>query len=171
MSERPGAIKFKGNEMTLVGGELKAGDAAPDFSLIANDLSEKTLADYAGKTLVLVTVPSLDTGVCDIEAKRFNSEAAGLGDGVVVAVVSVDLPFAQKRWCGASDAGNIVALSDYKTHAFGAAYGLRIKELGLLTRAIVVVDGSGKVSYVQVVPEVTTEPDYDAVIAAVKAAG
>ena len=170
MSERPGAVTFKGGPLTLVGDELAAGQAAPDFTLVTNDLEGKSLADFSGKVLVLVTVPSLDTPVCDVETRRFNEEAAALGNDVAVAAVSVDLPFAQKRWCGAAGIERVETLSDYKDRSFGEAYGLMIKELALLARAIVVVDRDGKVSYVQVVKEVTEEPDYDAVLAAIGAA-
>jgi len=170
MSERPGAVTFKGGPLTLVGDELAAGQAAPDFTLVTNDLEGKSLADFSGKVLVLVTVPSLDTPVCDVETRRFNEEAAALGNDVAVAAVSVDLPFAQKRWCGAAGIERVETLSDYKDRSFGEAYGLMIKELALLARAIVVVDRNGKVSYVQVVKEVTEEPDYDAVLAAIGAA-
>ena len=170
MSERPGAVTYKGGPLTLVGDELAAGQAAPDFTLVTNDLEGKSLADFSGKVLVLVTVPSLDTPVCDVETRRFNEEAAALGNDVAVAAVSVDLPFAQKRWCGAAGIERVETLSDYKDRSFGEAYGLMIKELALLARAIVVVDRNGKVSYVQVVKEVTEEPDYDAVLAAIGAA-
>ena len=170
MSERPGAVTFKGGPLTLVGDELAAGQAAPDFTLVTNDLEGKSLADFSGKVLVLVTVPSLDTPVCDVETRRFNEEAAALGNDVAVAAVSVDLPFAQKRWCGAAGIERVETLSDYKDRSFGESYGLMIKELALLARAIVVVDRNGKVSYVQVVKEVTEEPDYDAVLAAIGAA-
>lgn len=170
MSERPGAVTFKGGPLTLVGDELAAGQAAPDFTLVTNDLEGKSLADFSGKVLVLVTVPSLDTPVCDVETRRFNEEAAALGNDVAVAAVSVDLPFAQKRWCGDAGIERVETLSDYKDRSFGEAYGLMIKELALLARAIVVVDRNGKVSYVQVVKEVTEEPDYDAVLAAIAAA-
>ena len=166
MSEREGVITFKGGPMTLVGDELSVGQAAPDFTLKGNDLSEVKLADYAGKKLILVTIPSLDTPVCDPETRRFNEEAGKLGDGVAVLVVSVDLPFAQARWCGQADATNITTASDYLDHAFGVAYGVRIKELGLLARTVSVIDADGKVTYHEMVKEVTEEPNYDAALAA-----
>ena len=144
--------------------------AAPDFTLVTNDLEGKSLSDFAGKVLVLVTVPSLDTPVCDVETRRFNEEAAALGDDVAIAAVSVDLPFAQKRWCGAAGVERVETLSDYKDGSFGNAYGLMIKELALLARAVVVVDRSGKISDVKIVGEVTEEPDYAAVLEAIKAA-
>ena len=170
MSERTGVITFKGGPLTLIGPELSTGQDAPDFTLVTNDLATKSLADFAGKVLVLVTVPSLDTPVCDVETRRFNEEAAALGDDVVVVAVSVDLPFAQKRWCGAAGVDRVETLSDYKDHGFGEAYGLLIKELALLTRAVVVVDRTGKISNVQIVGEVTEEPDYSATLAAIKSA-
>ncbi len=170
MSERTGAITFKGGPLTLLGPELSVGQAAPDFTLVTNDLEGKSLSDFAGKVLVLVTVPSLDTPVCDVETRRFNEEAAALGDDVAIAAVSVDLPFAQKRWCGAAGVERVEALSDYKDGSFGNAYGLMIKELALLARAVIVVDRSGKISDVQIVGEVTEEPDYAAVLDAIKAA-
>ena len=171
MSERQGAITFKGNPMTLVGKEVKAGDNAPDFRLVATDMSEKTLGDYKGKTVILNVVPSLDTPVCDRQTRRFNEEAGKMGDHTVVVTVSKDLPFAQKRWCAAAGVANVVTLSDYKHHTFGEQYGLLIKELGLLARAVLVIDKQGKVQYVQLVKEVATEPNYDEVLQKAKAAG
>lgn len=160
-------VTFAGNTMNLVGDLPAVGVAAPDFCLTANDLSAKKLADYAGKVLVLVTVPSLDTPVCDLEVKRFNQEAAALGDKVSVVCASCDLPFAQARWCGAADVKNVESLSDYRDGSFGKAYGLYVKELDLLCRAIVIVK-DGKVAYTQVVSEMTNQPDFDAVLNAVK---
>jgi len=169
MAERKGVITFKGNPLTLVGPELKVGDDAPDVELVANDLSAYRLGSLKGKKAVLVTVPSLDTPVCDIEAKRFNESAAALGDDVAVLVISMDLPFAQKRWCGANSADAIITLSDYRGARFAQAYGLLIKELHLLARAVIVVNRDGDVAYEQIVGEVAEEPDYDAALAAVKA--
>ena len=168
MAERTGLIAFKGNPMTLEGDGVSVGQPAPNFTVHANDLSEKTLADYKGKTVVLSVVPSLDTPVCDLQTKRFNQEAAGLGGNVVVLTISLDLPFAQARWCGAAGADNVVTLSDYKDQSFAKAFGLRIKELGLLTRAVYVIDNDGVIQYEQIVGEVTDEPDYDAVLDALK---
>ena len=171
MVERRGAVTFKGNPMTLVGDEVQEGKKAPDFTLVGNDLSETKLSDLAGKTVVLLTVPSLDTGVCDKETRTFNQRSGSLGDNVAVVCVSRDLPFAQKRWCGAAGVENVQTLSDYKEHAFGKDYGLEIKELGLLARAVLVLDGEGTVRYKQLVPEVAEEPDYDAAAEAVKSVG
>ncbi len=169
MSEREGAITFKGNPMTLVGNELQVGQPAPDFALTANDLSTKTKADYAGKTVVLSTVPSLDTPVCDVQTRAFNDRAAELSGDVVILTVSVDLPFAQKRWCGAAGAERVELLSDYKDHGFMNAYGLRVKELGLIARSVSVIDGDGTVVYHELVPEIAQEPNYDAALEAVAA--
>ncbi len=169
MSEQHGAVTFKGNPMTLVGDEVKVGDKAPDFALVATDMSEKKLSDYRGKTVILWVVPSLDTPVCSMQTRKFNEKAAEV-DNAVVLTVSLDLPFAQKRWCGAEGIEKVVCLSDYKGHKFGPSYGLLIKELGLLARAVFVIDADGTVKYKQLVKEVASEPDYDEVIAAAKAA-
>jgi thiol peroxidase len=168
MTERKGIITFQGNPLTLVGPELKVGDKAPDFRVVNNGLAPVSLADYAGKIKVLSAVPSLDTPVCDVETRRFNKEAAGLPDTVAVLTVSMDLPFAQARWCGAAGIDRVTTLSDYQDRSFAAAYGVLIGELKLLARAIFVVDGADTIRYIQVVPEITSEPDYDAVLAAVK---
>jgi thiol peroxidase len=168
MQERNGLVTLQGNAVTLLGPELKAGDKAPDFSLLKNDMSPATLGDYAGKVLVLSVVPSLDTPVCDTQTRKFNEKASALGGDVVVLTVSVDLPFAQARWCGAAGVDRVVTLSDHREAAFGAAYGLLIKGLRLLARAVLVVDRDGVIRYVQLVPEVATEPDYDAALAAAK---
>lgn len=167
MSER--TVTFMGNPLTLLGSELKVGSKAPDFSILDNGLSPVTLANYAGKVKVICTVPSLDTPVCDTETRRFNQEAANLKGDVVVLTISQDLPFAQGRWCGAAGIDRVVTLSDYRDRAFGSAYGVMIKELMLLTRAIFVLDASDTVRYTQIVPEITSEPDYAAVLEAVRA--
>lgn len=169
MSERTGVITFKGKPMTLTGNAIKAGDKAPNFKAVGNDLAEVTLAQFKGKTVVVSVVPSLDTGVCDAQGKRFNDEALKLGDDVQVLIISEDLPFAQKRWCGASNATAVKTISDYKDRDFAANYGLYIKELGLLTRAVIVIGKDGSVKHCEIVPEVTTHPNYDAAIAAIKA--
>lgn len=166
--EKSAAVTFKGGPLTLVGAEIKVGDKAPDFTVLANDLSEVTLGTDAEKARLLVSAPSLDTPVCDAEAKRFNDEAANFGDQVVVYTISCDLPFAQARWCGASNAENIKTLSDHRSVSFGEAYGTHIKELRLLSRAIFLVDADNVVRYVEYVPEVTEHPNYDAALQAVK---
>lgn len=168
MNERPGIVTLKGNPFTLVGPEIKAGDSAPDFTVTANDLSPVKLSDFKGKVCVISSVPSLDTPVCDTSTRRFNEEATGLGADVVVLTISMDLPFAQARWCGAAGVTNVQTLSDYKDASFGLNYGLLIKELRLLARAVLVVDKSGKVQYIELVKEIAQEPDYEAVLAAIK---
>lgn len=159
---------FKNNAVTLIGNEVKVGDQAPDFTVLANDLSEVTLKDAVGKVVLFSVVPSLDTGVCDAQTRKFNEAAAELGDHVVIYTVSMDLPFAQKRWCGAAGIENVITVSDHRAGSFGEAYGVLIKELRLLTRSIFVVDTAGKVAYVEYVPEATDHPNYDAAINAVK---
>ncbi len=170
MEERKGAVTFKGNPLTLVGHGLKAGDDAPDVSLLANDLSEVKLSSFKGKVVIIASVPSLDTSVCNTETRRFNQEAASLGGDVVILAVSVDLPFAQGRWCGAAGIDRVKTLSDHRETAFGRAYGVLIKELRLLARAVFVVGRDGKIAYTQLVKEVAEEPDYPAVLAAAKKA-
>jgi thiol peroxidase len=169
MSEKTGIITFKGNPMTLLGPELKVGDTAPDFVVADNGLAAVTLSSYAGKIKIITAVPSLDTPVCDTETRRFNQEAAALPGEVVVLTVSLDLPFAQKRWCGAAGIDKVVTLSDYRERSFGLGYGVLIKELLLLSRAVFVVDAANIIRYIQIVPEVTAEPDYAAAISAAKA--
>jgi len=159
---------MKGKPITLNGTAVKVGQKAPDFEVVANDLSTVKVSSFAGKTCIIASVPSLDTSVCDTETRRFNEEAGKLGGDVVVLTISMDLPFAQKRWCGAAGIKNIQILSDHRGASFGSAYGVLIKELRLLARAVFVVDKAGVVRYVQIVPEIATEPDYDAVLKAVK---
>ncbi|MFS0636656.1 thiol peroxidase [Mesobacillus foraminis] len=160
-------ITFKGNPVTLLGNEVKVGDQAPNFTVLANDLSEVTLQDSKGTVRLISVVPSIDTGVCDAQTRRFNEEAAKL-DNVKVLTVSVDLPFAQKRWCGANGIDNVQTLSDHRDLSFGEAYGVAIQELRLLARAVFVVDSNDKVTYAEYVSEATNHPDYEA---AVQAAG
>jgi len=170
MEERSGLVTLKGNPVTLLGPEVKVGQSAPDVELVANDLSNVQLSSFKGKVCVVIAVPSLDTPVCDVETRRFNQEAANLGDDVAVVVVSMDLPFAQARWCGAASVENVQTLSDHRDAAFGSAYGVLVKGLRLLARAVFVVDKDGKVCYVELVKEVATEPDYEAALEAVKEA-
>jgi thiol peroxidase len=167
MAERPGIITMKGNPLTLVGQEVKVGDPAPDFTVLANDLSPFTLSSLKGKVTIICAVPSLDTPTCDIETRWFNEEAAKLGYEVLVLTISMDLPFAQKRWCGAAGVDRVRTYSDHREAAFGLAYGVLIKELRLLARAVFVVDKAGVVRYVQIVPELANEPNYDEVLQAV----
>ena len=168
MLERPGIITMKGKPLTLMGPEVKVGDPAPDFTVVANDLSDFRFSSLQGQVCVICSVPSLDTPVCDIETRRFNDEAAGLGAAVKLLTISMDLPFAQKRWCGAAGVENLKTYSDHREAAFGLAYGVLIKELRLLARAVFVVDQGGKVQHVQIVPELANEPDYEAVLQAVR---
>ena len=161
-------ITFMGNPLTLVGTQLKAGDMLPDFTVTKNDLSPLTLADTQGKTRIFLAVPSLDTPVCDMEIREFNKRAAELPN-VIIYTISMDLPFAQARWCGAAGVENVVTASDYKDRVFAAATGTMIEELGLLTRAAFVVDASGKVVHVEYLEEITNQPDYNAILAAAKA--
>ncbi|WP_029911798.1 thiol peroxidase [Pelobacter seleniigenes] len=165
---REGAVKFKGNPAALLGPELKVGERAPDFQVVDNGLQPVTLATDAGKVRLVAVVPSLDTPVCDAMTRQFNQDAAALPDSVVVYTISVDLPFAQKRWCGNAGIEKVKTLSDYQERSFGLNYGLLLKELKLLARAVIVIDQQDKVSYVELVPEVTHEPDYTAALEAVK---
>ena len=160
---------FKHNPVTLLGNEVKVGDKAPDFTVLANDLSPVSLKDSEGKIRLFSVVPSLDTGVCDAQTRRFNEAAAELGDNVIIYTVSMDLPFAQKRWCGAAGIEAVQTVSDHREGSFGQAYGVLIESLRLLTRSIFVVDAQGTVTYVEYVPEATDHPNYEAAIEAVKA--
>ena len=168
--ERKGIITFKGNPMTLEGTPVEKGQKAPDFKLLANDLTPRSLKDYKGKVLIFSVVPSLDTGVCDLQTRRFNGEASALGDKVRILTISCDLPFAQARWCGLAGVDQLETLSDHYDLSFGMAYGVVIKELRLLTRAIFVVDASGTVVHTEIVPEIGHEVNFDAALAAAKAA-
>jgi thiol peroxidase len=162
-------VNFKGHPLALSGTEVKAGDKAPDFSLVTNDLAEVSLKDYAGKVLILCSVPSLDTPTCDLETRRFNQEAVALGPDIRILTVSMDLPFAQKRWCGAAGVTAVQTLSDHRQASFGLGYGVLLEPLRLLARAVFVVDKGGVVAHAQIVPEVSSEPDYAAALAAAKA--
>ena len=164
MDERSGIITMKGNPLTLVGQELKIGHMAPDVVLANNDLESVSLSSYRGKVCIISSVPSLDTPVCDMETRRFNEEAGALGDDVAIITVSMDLPFAQKRWCGAAGVDKVITLSDYGDMSFGNAYGVLIKELKLLARAVFVLDRQGAIQYIQLVNEVTEEPGYQEIL-------
>lgn len=167
--ERSAAVTFKGNPVTLLGHEAKIGNKARDFTVLANDLKEVHLADFSGKIIVLNVVVSLDTSICDVQTRRFNEELSRLGDQVRVVTISMDLPFAQKRWCGAAGLTNIETCSDHRDARFGVAFGVLIKELRLLARSVFIVDKAGVVRYAEYVKEVTSPPDYTSAIAAVKA--
>ena len=168
MEKRTGVVTFAGGPITLVGPEIKVGQQAPDFTVLSNDLQPKTLKDYEGKVKVISVVPSLDTGVCDAQTRWFNQDATGLSDDVVVLTISMDLPFAQKRWCGAEGIENVIMLSDYFDHSFGRDYGLLINEWHLLARAVLVLDTDNVVRYVEYVENINTEPNFEAAIAAAK---
>jgi thiol peroxidase len=168
MEERHGLITMKGNPLTLIGKEVKVGEKAPDFTVLDNDLSPVPFSSYQGKICVLSSVPSLDTPVCDIETKRFNEEASRLGKEILILTISMDLPFAQKRWCAAAGVNKVQTLSDHREASFGTSFGVLIKELRLLTRAVFIVDRQGILQYVQWVKELTKEPDYEAILCALK---
>jgi len=168
MAERADIVTFQGNPLTLIGDESKVGDKLPNCQLVGNDLSPVQLSSFKGKVCVISCVPSLDTPVCDLQTKRFNEEAGKFGGNVAVITVSMDLPFAQQRWCGISNAENITTLSDYITADFARSLGVLIKELRLFARAVFVVDKQGTINYVQIVSEITNQPDYEEVLKAVK---
>jgi thiol peroxidase len=167
MEEHKGIITMKGNPLTLLGKWLKVGEPAPDFTVINNDMSPVSLSSYMGKICIISSVPSLDTSVCDLETRRFNQEADGLGPDVVILTISMDLPFAQKRWCGAAGVDRVITLSDHREASFGKAYGMLIKELRLLARGVFVIDREGVIRYIQIVREISNEPEYAEVLEAV----
>jgi len=168
MQERKGLVTMKGNPLTLVGNEVKVGDVMPDCEVVGKELAPVKLSSFRGKVCIISSFPSLDTSVCDMMTRRFNEEAVALGSDVVVLAISMDLPFAQDRWCIAADVKNVNMFSDHRTASFGQAFGVLIKELRLLARAVFVVDGQGIVRYTQIVGELTDEPDYEAVLEAVR---
>ncbi|MCM3442776.1 thiol peroxidase [Metabacillus halosaccharovorans] len=163
------SITFKNNPVTLIGNEVNVGDQAPDFTVLSNDLSPVTLANSKGKVRIISVVPSIDTGVCDAQTRRFNEDASNLSN-VEVLTISMDLPFAQKRWCASNGLENVQTLSDHRDASFGEAYGVLIKELRLLARSVFVVDSNDKVTYVEYVSEATNHPNYEAAIEAAKTA-
>jgi len=166
--ERPGDVTFQGNPLTAIGPKLSVGDKAPDFQLLANDLSVVSLAGSAGKNRLISVVPSLDTPVCDMQTRKFNEQIDVLGDSVAGFTVSADLPFAQARWCGAAGIKRMQTLSDHRDMSFGNAYGTHIKELRLESRAVFVLDGSGIIHHVEYLKEITQQPDYDAALAVIR---
>lgn len=168
---RSGAITFKGTPLTLAGEAVEVGQTAPDFTLhyFQDGMQSIALADVKGKPTLLSVVPSLDTSVCQTQTKKFNESLGELGDKINALTVSLDLPFAMNRFCGAEGITNIRPASDYQDRNFGSGWGTLIEELKILTRAIFVLDSDGKVTYVEYVPEVTSEPNYDAALAALKA--
>jgi len=170
MTDTNNTVKFQGNPLTLVGNLPSISETAPDFEVLANDLSPVKLSEFKGKVVVICSVPSLDTPVCDTEVRKFNEQATSLGDDVAVLVVSMDLPFAQARWCGAAGVKNVQTLSDHNKANFSNTYGVLIKELRLLARAVFVVDKEGVIRYIEVVDELTNEPDYESALKAAKEA-
>jgi thiol peroxidase len=167
IQERPGAVTLAGNPVTLIGNEVHVGDKAPDFEVLANDRSKVTLEDSKGKIRLITVVPSLDTAVCDAQTRKFNETVSAFGEDVVALTISVDLPFAQSRWCGAAGIERIQTLSDHYEMSFGKAYGTYMKENRLECRAIFVVDEKDIVTYVEYVLEVTAHPNYEAALHAV----
>lgn len=168
MAER--ATLFGGTARSLAGREIRPGDRAPDFEVVAQDLSVRTLSDFAGKTLILASVPSLDTGVCDAETRKFNELAAALGDDVQILTISMDLPYAQKRWCGAAGVDRVTVLSDHRAASFGRAWGTLMDDFRLLSRAVFVVDPAGAVVHSEYVPVAGEHPNYEAALAAARRA-
>lgn len=164
MDEHTGLITMKASPLTLLGDTVKVGQKAPDFEVVANDLSTVRFSSFRGKVCIISSVPSLDTSVCDTMTRKFNEQATRLAEDVVVLTISMDLPFAQKRWCGAAGVYNLQTLSDHRDASFGKAYGVLIKELRLLARAVFVVDKGGIISYMQIVEELTDEPYYQPVL-------
>lgn len=168
--ENRNLVTLKGSPLTLIGNEVKVRDNAPDFQALAQDLTQKGLGDFKGKIKLIASVPSLDTPICDLQIKRFNDEAASLSKDVVIIFISMDLPFAQKRFCGQFDISKVKTLSDHKDASFGMNYGVLIKELRLLARAIFIIDKEDTVRYIQVVKELSSPPDYQAALDALKEA-
>jgi thiol peroxidase len=168
MTKTEDKITYKDSPLSLTGNKVNIGQTAPDFTVLQNDLSPVKLSDYKGKVCVICSVPSLDTSVCDTEVRKFNEHAATFGDDVVVLAISMDLPFAQKRWCGAAGIENVQTLSDHLKADFGKSFGVLIEELRLLARAIFIVDKDGVIRYIQIVDEMTNEPDYQDALKAVK---
>jgi thiol peroxidase len=167
--ERRGQVTFKGSPLTLLGEEVKVGDKAPHFKVVDNAMQPVTLESYQGKIKIITAVPSLDTPVCNMETRRFNQEADKLPDKVAILTISMDLPFAQARWCAAAGVEKVKTFSDFQNHSFGLAYGVLIKELKLLARAVFIVDDQDVIRYTELVPEIAQEPDYDRILGAAKA--
>jgi thiol peroxidase len=168
MKEKPRIVTMKGQPFTLLGDKVEIGQKALDFEIVANDLSTVRFSSFQGKVCIISSVPSLDTSVCDKMTRRFNEEADNLGKSVVVLTISMDLPFAQKRWCGLAEAKNIIVLSDHLKAEFGKAFGVLIKELRLLARAVFVVDKGGTIQHIDIVDELTNEPDYQSALDAAR---
>lgn len=169
--ERKGIVTIKGNPLTLIGPELKTGSKAPDFTVVDGTLKNISLKDFAGKIKVVSVTPSLDTPVCDMQARRFNQEAANLPDNVVVLNISMDLPFAISRFCATAGIDKVKTFSDHRDASFGAAYGVLTKELRLLARSIFIIDKDNIIKYAEIVPELTNHPDYEKALGIVKKLG
>jgi len=168
MNERTGVVTMKGQPLTLKGDEVRVGRPAPDCELVGKDLKTVKLSEFKGKVCLVSSMPSLDTSVCDMMTRKFNEEVVALGQDVLVLVISMDLPFAQDRWCIAADVKNVYMFSDHRSASFGQAYGVLIKDLRLLARAVFVVDKAGVIRYIEIVSELTSEPDYDAALEAAR---
>jgi len=168
MNERKDLVSMKGQSLTLLGNEVEVGQKAPDFEVAANDLSAVRFSSFHGKVCIISAVPSLNTEVCDMQTRRFNEEAIKLGGDVVVLTISMDLPFAQKLWCGTAGVKNVQTLSDHREASFSTAFGILIKEMRLIARAVFVVDKDGIIRYIQIVDELANEPDYQSVLDAVR---
>jgi thiol peroxidase len=168
MKERTGLVTMKGQSLTLTGNEVRVGQPAPDCEVVGRDLKPVKLSSFRGKVCLISSMPSLDTSVCDMMTRKFNEDAVALGADVVVLAISMDLPFAQDRWCIAADVKNVYMFSDHRNASFGQAFGVLIKDLRLLARAVFVVNKDGVIEYIQLVPELTSEPDYDAVLKAAR---
>lgn len=168
MTERSGIITIEGNPLTLLGDEIKIGQEAPNFTVLDGNLEEKSLTSFEGKIKLIASVPSLDTPICDLQIKRFNDEASKLSKDIVIIFVSMDLPFAQKRFCQAYDIKKVKTFSDHRDADLGNKFGVLIKELRLLSRAVFIVDKDNKVTYVEYVKEITNHPDYDAALKALQ---
>jgi thiol peroxidase len=168
--ERDGLVTMQGSPLTLIGPELSVGDEAPDFTAMDRGLDGVGLSDLKGKVVLISAVPSVDTSVCSLQTQRFNEEAASLPDNVVVVTISQDLPFALDRFCGAEGIDKLHVLSDHANAEFGRAYGVLIKGLRLLARSVFVIGADGRISYMQIVPEVTDHPDYEAALEAARKA-
>ena len=166
--ERKDIVTFQGNPLTLLGEEIRVGQKAPGFTVLDSGLQEVSLESFVGKVKLIASVPSLDTPVCDIEIKRFNEEAAKISEEVVVLFISMDLPFAQQRFCQSFDITRVKTLSDHRTADFGTKYGVLIKELRLLSRAIFIIDKGDMISYVEYVKEIADQPDYDRALESLK---
>jgi thiol peroxidase len=168
LEERQAAIMFKGKPLTLIGPEIKPDDAAPDFSVLDSNLTEVEFKEFKQRACLISVVPSLDTPVCDMQTRKFNQEAANLPDEVVLLTISMDLPFAQRRFCSLAGIDRIKVFSDHREASFGKAYGILIKELRLLGRGIFIADEQGIIRYVEYVRELTDHPDYNAALAALR---